>query len=182
MAEFDSFYLLSGYVPNSGDGLRRLVLYLKHLPLHYQSLLVSFYGPLTLILILVLQGYTMGSISEQLHESKIAFAHPFVFLFYFCNMLYICLLYIFIFLLFAFHFSCIQAEFCYSCRMYLKPCPKNDLRSKVFGSILQIIEMDLHIFDGLVLNDHMATMFYAQLSSSWMLLPILCSLEQPLML
>lgn len=25
-AEFDSFYLLSAYVPNSGDGLRRLVL------------------------------------------------------------------------------------------------------------------------------------------------------------
>lgn len=24
-AEFDSFFLLSGYVPNSGDGLRRLV-------------------------------------------------------------------------------------------------------------------------------------------------------------
>ncbi|XP_039170538.1 DNA-(apurinic or apyrimidinic site) endonuclease, chloroplastic-like isoform X2 [Eucalyptus grandis] len=24
-AEFDSFYLLSGYVPNSGDGLRRLM-------------------------------------------------------------------------------------------------------------------------------------------------------------
>lgn len=24
-AEFDSFYLISGYVPNSGDGLRRLV-------------------------------------------------------------------------------------------------------------------------------------------------------------
>lgn len=23
--EFDTFYLLSGYVPNSGDGLRRLV-------------------------------------------------------------------------------------------------------------------------------------------------------------
>lgn len=23
--EFDSFYLISGYVPNSGDGLRRLV-------------------------------------------------------------------------------------------------------------------------------------------------------------
>lgn len=31
MAEFDSFYLLSGYVPNSGDGLRRLVLNLKHI-------------------------------------------------------------------------------------------------------------------------------------------------------
>ncbi|PRQ44915.1 putative DNA-(apurinic or apyrimidinic site) lyase [Rosa chinensis] len=24
--EFDSFYLISGYVPNSGDGLRRLEL------------------------------------------------------------------------------------------------------------------------------------------------------------
>lgn len=23
--EFDSFYLLSGYVPNSGDGLKRLI-------------------------------------------------------------------------------------------------------------------------------------------------------------
>lgn len=50
----------------------------------------------------------MGSDSEQLYESKIAFAHPFLFLFYFCNMLYIGLLYIFIFLLFAFPFSCIK--------------------------------------------------------------------------
>ena len=25
-AEFESFYLLSGYVPNSGDGLKRLVI------------------------------------------------------------------------------------------------------------------------------------------------------------
>ena len=29
-AEFDSFYLLNGYIPNSGDGLRRLVFDLKH--------------------------------------------------------------------------------------------------------------------------------------------------------
>jgi len=29
-AEFDTFYLISGYVPNSGDGLKRLVLALNY--------------------------------------------------------------------------------------------------------------------------------------------------------
>lgn len=33
--EFDSFYLLSAYVPNSGDGLRRLVLNLNNSVPHY---------------------------------------------------------------------------------------------------------------------------------------------------
>lgn len=37
-AEFDSFYLISGYVPNSGDGLKRLVFDTMHLA----SLLVYF--------------------------------------------------------------------------------------------------------------------------------------------
>lgn len=29
-AEFDTFYLICGYVPNSGDGLKRLVIVLKY--------------------------------------------------------------------------------------------------------------------------------------------------------
>lgn len=93
-AEFDSFYLLNGYVPNSGDGLKRLVLDLKHnitslgpcLVIHichWTPLVVSFCGSMTVLSILVIQGYTMGSSSQQLHESKIAFICPFIILFFF---------------------------------------------------------------------------------------------------
>ncbi|WCJ19807.1 DNA-(apurinic or apyrimidinic site) endonuclease [Euphorbia peplus] len=44
-AEFDSFYLICAYVPNSGDGLRRL---------SYRV-------------------YRMGSFSQQLHESGVVY-------------------------------------------------------------------------------------------------------------
>jgi len=37
-AEFDTFYLICGYIPNSGDGLKRLVLVLN-----YFSFIILYY-------------------------------------------------------------------------------------------------------------------------------------------
>ncbi|GMN55452.1 hypothetical protein TIFTF001_024577 [Ficus carica] len=59
-AEFDSFYLICGYVPNSGDGLRRLD---------------PFLGLTALLSNLDISGYTMGFVSQQLHESDLNCAH-----------------------------------------------------------------------------------------------------------
>lgn len=61
---------------------------------HWTPLIVSFCGPMTVLSILVIQGYTMGSGSQQLHESKIAFIRPFIILCFFhkyfvCHLLYI---------------------------------------------------------------------------------------------
>lgn len=41
--EFDNFYLLCGYVPNSGDGLRRLVQNFELLTMYLHMLLVILY-------------------------------------------------------------------------------------------------------------------------------------------
>lgn len=85
-AEFDSFYLISGYVPNSGDGLRRLVFDTKHLALlvvlfhsissHHSNYFFPFrtlLGLIALLSFVVIQGHTMGYIPQQLHESKFFF-------------------------------------------------------------------------------------------------------------
>ena len=41
-AEFDSFYLINTYVPNSGDGLKRLVLLLKFKAFKFLTVFFNF--------------------------------------------------------------------------------------------------------------------------------------------
>ena len=76
--EFDTFYLVTGYVPNSGDGLKRLVLFFNSITFIFLTqLFLSIFQSSEWILVqliflclnLVLQSDRMGSSSQQLFES-----------------------------------------------------------------------------------------------------------------
>lgn len=67
--EFDSFYLISTYVPNSGDGLKRLVL-LKSCSILVLHLTYSCFRQFDKCFgFQVIQDWRMGSNPQQLHQS-----------------------------------------------------------------------------------------------------------------